>query len=130
MKKIACIVFLAMAMLCIGPLMAQAHGPRGHWGGHGHRWGGYPFHWNLGFYWGFPGWYYPGGPYGYYPAPPVYVQPQQPPVYVQPQQPQEQAYWYYCQDPQGYYPYVRSCPGGWMKVVPTPTPTPNPNPNP
>jgi hypothetical protein len=115
MKKIACVVFLAMAMLCVSPLLAQAHGPHGYWGGHG--WGGYPGHWSFGFYWGFPGWYYPWGPYGYYPAPPVYAQPQQP---------QEQAYWYYCQDPQGYYPYVQSCPGGWMKVVPTPTPNPNP----
>ena len=31
-------------------------------------------------------------------------------------------YWYYCQNPQGYYPYVNSCPGGWMKVVPQPPP--------
>jgi hypothetical protein len=45
---------------------------------------------------------------------------QEPPVYVQPEE--EPYYWYYCQDPQGYYPYVRSCPGGWMKVVPDVTP--------
>jgi len=47
-----------------------------------------------------------------------------PPVYVQPETQQEQRdqYWYYCQDPQGYYPYVKNCPGGWMKVVPDTTP--------
>jgi hypothetical protein len=42
-------------------------------------------------------------------------------VYVQPEQPQ-QNYWYYCQEPQGYYPYVKQCPGGWMKVLPQPAP--------
>ena len=35
-------------------------------------------------------------------------------------EPQEDSYWYYCQDAQGYYPYVKSCPGGWTRVVPTP----------
>ena len=40
----------------------------------------------------------------------------QPPVYAEPQQ----EYWYYCKDPQGYYPYIASCPGGWMRVLPTP----------
>jgi len=51
-----------------------------------------------------------------YCAPPRVVIQQEPPVYVQPEE--EPYYWYYCQDPQGYYPYVRNCPGGWMKVVP------------
>jgi hypothetical protein len=58
--------------------------------------------------------------YGCYAGPPVVLQ-QDPPVYVQPEQ-EEPYYWYYCQDPQGYYPYVRNCPGGWMKVVPDVTP--------
>ncbi len=31
-------------------------------------------------------------------------------------------YWYYCETPRGYYPYVRSCPGGWMRVVPDTVP--------
>ncbi|MEN8779882.1 MAG: hypothetical protein ABF292_02145 [Desulfobacterales bacterium] len=66
-----------------------------------------------------PPWY----PYGFYSQPPVIVQ-QQPPVVVQPEQ-RSDDYWYYCQNPQGYFPYVKSCPGGWMKVVPQPTP-PNP----
>ena len=64
-------------------------------------------------YWGPP-------PY-YYPAPPVVVVPQQPQTYVQRNQ-QESSYWYYCQNPQGYYPYIKSCPGGWMKVVPDTVP--------
>ena len=28
-------------------------------------------------------------------------------------------YWYYCTDPEGYHPYVKSCPQGWMQVVPS-----------
>jgi hypothetical protein len=28
-------------------------------------------------------------------------------------------YWYYCRNPQGYYPYLTSCPGGWVQVIPT-----------
>jgi hypothetical protein len=76
-----------------------------------------------------PPWYY--SPYYYpyyYAAPPVVIQTPPPVYYAQPQaepqaQPeQREAYWYYCQDPPGYYPYVKSCPGGWMKVVPDTTP--------
>jgi hypothetical protein len=83
----------------------------------------------IGGYFGFPYYPYPYGyapyPYPYYYPhyyPPAYAYPgypyayAEPPVYSAP----EQAYWYYCQDPQGYYPYVKSCPGGWMKVIPTP----------
>ena len=46
-------------------------------------------------------------------------------IYLQPapQQPVTPTYWYYCRDPEGYYPYVKQCPGGWMKVVPS-APTP------
>jgi hypothetical protein len=69
-------------------------------------------------YWGPPALVVP--PY-VYPAPPVVVVPQQPQVYVQRNQP-ESGYWYYCQLPQGYYPYVKSCPGGWMRVVPDTVP--------
>ena len=71
-----------------------------------------------------PGWwgpyYYPSyNPY-YYPEQPIVIQ-QQPEVYVQPSpQAAQPIYWYYCKDPQGYYPYVKECPNGWMKVVPTP----------
>jgi hypothetical protein len=137
MKKIMCVFLLVIAMLFVFPLSSYAGHPgvhggasirvghvawRGHYGGwHGgwHR----PYGWGLGFYWGGPIWgspWYPWYPYGYYAAPPAVIQ-EQPPVYVQPQQPQEN-YWYYCQDPQGYYPYVKTCPGGWMKVIPQPAP--------
>lgn len=67
-------------------------------------------------YWGYPYPYY--NPY--YAAPPVVIQ-EQPPVYVQPApQQEEQSYWYFCPNPKGYYPYVKQCPGGWLKVVPEP----------
>jgi hypothetical protein len=94
------------------------HGPyRGSYGHYGGWYGGYYRPWWPGFYWGGsivvgPPYY----PYGYYANPPVVVQP--PAVTVQP----EQNYWYYCQEPQGYYPYVKECPGGWMKVLPQPAP--------
>ena len=69
-----------------------------------------------------PGWFVPGwwGPYPYYPyyAPPVIVE-QPSDIYVQPAPSAEAPrYWYYCKDPEGYYPNVKSCPKGWMKVVP------------
>jgi hypothetical protein len=74
-------------------------------------------------YWGLrPDWGPPvlvAPPYAY-PAPPIVVVPQQLQGYAQNQQ--ESGYWYYCQNPQGYYPYIKSCPGGWMKVVPETVP--------
>jgi hypothetical protein len=60
-----------------------------------------------------------------YGSPPVVIQ-QQPPIYEDqsPQQEQEQPYyWYYCPDSKTYYPYVKQCPSGWLKVVPTPAPS-------
>ncbi len=58
------------------------------------------------------GYYYPPA---YYP-PPVVVSPPPPPVYIEKEQASQ--YWYYCADARKYYPYVKSCPSGWMKVVP------------
>ncbi|MBI5581448.1 MAG: hypothetical protein HY895_20030 [Deltaproteobacteria bacterium] len=82
---------------------------------------GFNFGLGPGYYgpYGWGPWPYWGPPYAY-PAPMVVV-PQQPQVYVQRNQP-ESGYWYYCQNPQGYYPYIKSCPGGWMKVVPDTVP--------
>ncbi len=96
------VIALAMAALLMASAMpALAHGFRGRvWIGPG---------------WG-PWW---GYPYPYYVAPPVVVQ-QQPEVYVAPGQQEAPSYWYFCQNPKGYYPYVKQCPGGWLKVVPTP----------
>ena len=141
MKNIACTAFLVIALLLVLPLSSEAGRSRGYGGRHykAHYYGRGGYHgvwrshrshwgprssWGFRFYWGFPvvvgsPWY----PYGYYSPPPVIVQQQQP-VYVEPEQRPDE-YWYYCQNPQGYYPYVKSCPGGWMKVVPQPTP-PNP----
>ena len=115
-----------------------SHGPgRYHGSGGYHRYsgyyghGGYNGHGNsysarifIGPGWG-PGWWgppaYPYYPYySSYPAPPVVIE-QRPQAYVQQNQ-QESDYWYYCQNPEGYYPYVKSCPGGWMKVVPDTVP--------
>jgi hypothetical protein len=66
--------------------------------------------------------YYPYYPYyPYYDPAPAVAAAQQPEQYAESGE-QQSDYWYYCQDPQGYYPYVQSCPGGWMQVVPQTTP--------
>jgi hypothetical protein len=76
-------------------------------------------------YFGYP--YYPY-PYPYYPPVVAVPTPVQPPVYVEqapaqispaPAQPANN-YWYHCDNPEGYYPYIKECPGGWQKVLPTP----------
>jgi hypothetical protein len=115
-------------------------GPHGSHGGGHNNWsrGGYGHgghvgsHTNFGFYIGaplfwwpdayyYPSYYYP--PYYYYPRSRVYIE-EESPVYIQRNDTAAASttppasYWYYCQNPQGYYPYVKECPGGWMKVVP------------
>jgi hypothetical protein len=63
-------------------------------------------------------------PYGAVaPAPPVVYAP--PPAaypprvaYSRPAAPARPFYWYYCPSAGGYYPYVATCPGGWLTVVP------------
>jgi hypothetical protein len=142
MKKLIVICLFASLILLMVPLSSYAGTYHGYGGGHhgyagtrttvgyygwGGHYGGYGGHYG-GWYGGYRPWwpgYYWGGsivvgapwyPYGYYAAPPTVVQP--PAVTVEPQQ----NYWYYCQEPQGYYPYVKECPGGWMKVVPQPAP--------
>ena len=97
-------------------------GFRGH-GGHGGHFSGS--------IWIGPGWglwdpfFYPYYPYYSYPypyQPPVVIQ-QEPQEYILPeQQPEETSYWYYCRNPKGYYPYVKTCPGGWLRVAPAPAP--------
>lgn len=115
--KRSVVVFVASLVLLLGySLPSQAHFRGGVW---------------IGPVWG-PGWY--GAPYGYgypypyYSAPPVVIQ-QQPQEYIQqPAAQPEQQYWYYCTAAKAYYPYVKQCPGGWSKVVPTPAPAPAPEP--
>ena len=136
MKRMMGVFLLVAAMLFLIPLSSYAErspvhvgttvlvGGHSGWRGFHGGWYGHHRGWRSGFYWGGsivlgPPWY-PYHPYYYYAAPPVVI-PQEPQTYVQPEQPKEN-YWYYCQNPQGYYPYVKTCPGGWMKVVPQPAP--------
>jgi hypothetical protein len=101
------------------------HGSGGHWsGGRGGWYGGgryygghryyYPRYGGFGsIYFGVP-WYWPSYyyPYTYYDYPAYYDAPTQ--VYVEPPAPATQ---FYCPDA-GYYPAVRTCPRGWLRVVP------------
>jgi len=101
----------------------------GHGGHFGHRHGG-GFSGDI---WIGPGlgfwdpffypYYYPYYPYPYYAPSTTVVVPEQSREYImQTPQPQETGYWYYCKDAKGYYPYVKRCPGGWMRVVPSSSP--------
>lgn len=110
---LAILVVMLFVVLFAGvpSVNAQRHGPPvrgGFWIGPG---------------WG-PWWWGPLA-YPYYGAPrqPIIIE-QQPLVYDQQAQqlPEEPYYWYYCAESKTYYPYVKQCPKGWMKVVPTLTP--------
>lgn len=128
MKNTVCLVLVVLVLLCAITIPGYA-ADRGAWhGGSGYHgrgaWHGRgTWHGRSGWYgsiWIGPGWgmwepwwgplYYP-----YYPESPAVIQ-QQPQVYVQPEE--QQYYWYFCQSPEGYYPYVKKCPGGWLKVIP------------
>lgn len=82
--------------------------------------------------------YYPPAPV-YYPPAPVYYQTVQPtPVIyterrdgsqirtqeapINSAQAAQRSWWYYCADAKAYYPYVKQCPGGWLRVAPQPAP--------
>jgi hypothetical protein len=115
MKKLLRISVLVVAVLMAFSAPSQARG-----GHHGWGWGpalgvgllGIGL-WEL----SRPHYYYRYYPY---PAPVVQVPAQE--IYVQPAPQQPAGYWYYCQEAGAYYPYVRQCPNGWMKVVPSPPP--------
>ena len=140
MKRFTVVLFavvLTFAFLSSPSILEAGHGGHGGRGGHhggfhgsfyfgvgpgfwpGYYGGYYPY------YWGAPvvGWPYGGWPYASYTGWPYYPPQatQASPEYNEPEQ-QQPYYWYYCQDPKGYYPYVKSCPGGWMQVVPNVTP--------
>ncbi|HNB02360.1 MAG TPA: hypothetical protein PLK61_11190, partial [Nitrosomonas sp.] len=57
---------------------------------------------------------------------PVVMTPARKPTYIQQRSYTRSApaprtnYWHYCRNPEGYYPYVKKCPGGWLKVLPQP----------
>lgn len=106
--------------------------------GSGNAWAGGHRHSRVSFSVGFgpvfgPGYWAPGyWGAGYFPPPPIYYYPaydypvyapvvinQAPPVYIeQSAPPAAQQYWYYCAASRGYYPHVKSCAGGWMRVLP------------
>ena len=139
MKKLlrTTLAIVAILMVCTAPCYAARGGHGGGYGGHG---GGY------GWYGGGYGWHGGGWgwgpmlgaeflglglmemsyPYAYpyaYPYPAPVIQQPETEMYVQPSpQPAQTGYWYYCSDSQAYYPYVRECPSGWMKVVPSTPP--------
>jgi hypothetical protein len=119
MKTLVRILIATVVMALIG--FSSESNADGRGGFRGHRGHGGVSIW-LGPGWG-PGWWGPYyNPY-YYPyyQEPIVVE-QRPEIYLQPlpQAEQQPVYWYYCKNPQGYYPYVKQCPDGWMKVVPTP----------
>jgi hypothetical protein len=123
MKRAIAAFIVLLALILAIPWMSHAgNGHHGH-GRHGGTrvyvgggyWFGPPPFWGPRYYYGGPVYY--GGP-AYY-APPVVVQPA--PRYIERGR-EEAEYWYYCENPQGYYPYVRSCPAGWMRVVPETVP--------
>ena len=110
-------------LLAAAALMIASAGNAWAWG-HGHS----RVYFGVGFgpgYWGpsyyYPGYYYP--PYAPYApvvinqTPPVYIEQTPQPVVTAPPAPQQQ-YWYYCKASRAYYPYVKTCPAGWMKVLP------------
>ena len=114
MNKSFCLILVAVILILSSALPSQAEWHGGH--------GGFSFRGSI---WVGPGWW---GPWGYpysYPYYPYYAEPsvvieKQAPVYVQPNRQQEESdYWYFCTKPQGYYPYIKRCPGGWLKVVPS-----------
>lgn len=126
MKKVIYLMVVATILVFAGTVSSYAdwgHRDRHHYDRSHHRSGG-----GVSIYWGLTPWYgwSPWPPFPAYRVPPVIVQQppvvvEQAPTYISPQQ-TEPYYWYYCQSPQGYYPYVKKCPGGWMKVVPDTTP--------
>jgi hypothetical protein len=110
---LACLVGIAASPLALAD--------RGHWRGHfGIDIGvpfGYPYGYGYAPYYRYPPYYYP----------PVVVTPAPPPVYIERGDQDADAagpgqsnsdYWYYCEASRAYYPYAKTCPGGWMTVVP------------
>lgn len=135
--KVIGLALLTCSIAIANPAMADG---RGHWDGHreGHG-GGWGWGWgllglSLGLALATPSYAAPAPVYYYPPAQPAivqapaYVEPAAP-YYSEPVAPPPPAYsapqaannwWYFCQESGAYYPYVRDCPGGWLRVAPTP----------
>ncbi|MDD5284746.1 MAG: hypothetical protein PHD54_02710 [Desulfuromonadaceae bacterium] len=107
MYRVFNILIALFVIIILFPFAGYAYGPHGHF--RGGIW--------IGPLWQ-PWWV----PYPYYSSPTMIIERPGTDYYMQPlpEQHEEPAYWYYCRKPDGYYPYVRQCPDGWMKVVPTP----------
>jgi hypothetical protein len=113
-KRVIVAGLMVLAFVLFSSLASARHA------GWGFRFYAYPsWGWPYPYAYPYP-YYYPYPyPYPYYSSPPVIRE--EVPVYREPQQ-EQPYYWYYCENPEGYYPYIKSCPGGWMKVVPNVTP--------
>jgi hypothetical protein len=118
-RSIAAFIVMLTLILAIPWVSHARHGHHGH--GHhggtrvvvgGNFWFGPPPFWGPR--------YYCGGPVWCAPPPPVWAAPIA--GYMERNR-EESEFWYYCEDPRGYYPYIRSCPGGWMRVVPQTVPS-------
>lgn len=109
MKRVLLLLLLAVAS---APALA------GGWHGHSRVIVGFNFGYPVGWY---APWYYPPPAY-YYPAP-VYAQPPAPTTYVERSDvvPEGPGTWYFCRESNGYYPYVKQCPGGWVRVPAQPS---------
>ena len=123
MSRNRIVSLLAVVLIAVASLPAWAGKGAYHGGGHGHSHGSVSFGFAFGGPWYYPGYYYPGY---YYPA---YYYPVQnePVVYIERDAPAGQSrgsqeYWYYCKESRTYHPYVKHCPGGWEKQIPTPPP--------
>lgn len=120
MKKILYFVFAFALLLLSVAVSSYADGRRHHHGyhhGHGRVIISGGVYLGPGWWDPWPGPYYSHRYYPYYAQPPIVIQQQ--PVYEEQAAP-EQYYWYFCPDSKTYYPYVKQCPGGWLKVVPKP----------
>jgi hypothetical protein len=125
MRKSIISVLGILVLIAASSMSCYARG-YGHGYGHGYGYGNH-VRFSSGIWVG-PGWgavwpgafYPPYYPYYPYSAPRVVVQPRYEEYAAPAPEPQEQDYWYYCSKPEGYYPYITTCPGGWMKVVPPP----------
>jgi hypothetical protein len=125
MKRSISITLAVVAVLLMSAMSGQAERFHGGGWGHGYGWGwgwGPAVGLGLGLgLWGLSNPYYGYPYYPYYNPAPIVVQPStEMEVQPGPQQSVEPSYWYFCRAPEGYYPYVKQCPGGWMKVVPSP----------
>jgi hypothetical protein len=124
-SKLLLLLMFVLSLLVTGNTFADG-------GRHGHGNGNFGVGVGVGLllnpYWG--PWSYP--PSYYYPpyARPIIIERPVEQVYIQ-QAPSPASvaavaaaptenYWHYCAESKGYYPYVKECPGGWLKVSPQP----------